>query len=83
MNRPRFNFHEMGIRTGQPLCFLKDGNITVTVASTITVWLKGEEMSLARATRQVLRKDKRYQVNGLLYWTFEGRRLRDIYNETY
>jgi hypothetical protein len=83
MNRQRFNFHEMGIRTGRTLRFVKDSNVTVTVASTITVWLEGEEMSLAQATRRVLRKDPKYQLRGLLYWTYKSRRLRDIYNETY
>lgn len=73
----------MGIPTGRTLCFVKDRNVTVTVASTITVWLQGEEMSLARATRKVLGKNPKYQVRGLLYWTYKGRRLRDIYNETY
>jgi hypothetical protein len=47
------------------------------------VWLFGEEMSLAQATRQALGKDEKYKVNGALYWTHNGHRLRDIYDKTY
>ena len=45
------------------------------------VTLNGAEMSLTAATRQVLGLD--YSVAPAPYWTFNGRLLKDIYEETY
>jgi hypothetical protein len=45
------------------------------------VKLGDEEMSLTAATRAVLELD--YSVAPGPYWTFDGRLLREIYEETY
>lgn len=78
--RPNLNFAEMGIASGSVLHFT-EGDATVVVASERKVLLNGEDMSLTAATRQLLGLD--YSVAPGPYWTFEGRLLRDIYNETY
>ena len=78
--RPRFNFDEMGIAVGSVLhsnfndesCVVKDER---------KVEFRSEIMSLTSATRLVL--DGSYNVAPGPYWVFEGRILREIYNETY
>ena len=78
--RPNLNFAEMGIPVGATLHFA-EGDATVTVTSTKKVALKGAEMSLTAATRDLLGLD--YNVAPNRYWRFQGRSLQDIYDETY
>jgi hypothetical protein len=78
--RPNLNFKEMGIPAGSVLQFTEN-DATVTVVSDRKVLLNGEEMSLTAATRQLLGLD--YSVAPGSYWTFEGKQLRDIYDDTY
>jgi len=78
--RPNMNFQEMGIPVGSLLQFTQ-GEVTVTVASTKKVRLGDEEMSLTAATRQISKTD--YDMPPALYWTYNGRLLREIYEETY
>ena len=78
--RPRFDFEEMQIPVGAVLHSVH-GDVTATVVSPRKVAFGGEDMSLTAATRQVLGHD--YDVAPGPHWTFEGRSLRDIYNETY
>lgn len=78
--RPNLNFVEMGIPIGSVLQFTQSES-SVTVASERKVILNGDEVSLTRATRLLLEYE--YNVQPSPYWTFEGRLLRDIYNETY
>jgi hypothetical protein len=54
---------------------------TATVIAPKRVNFRKEEMSLTAATRIMLGLD--YSVSPVSYWTFNGRSLRDIYNETY
>jgi hypothetical protein len=70
----------MGIPTGAVLHF-SESEATVTVANDKKVYLNGEQLSLTAATRQLLQLD--YSVAPAPYWTYEGKSLRDIYNETY
>ncbi len=78
--RPRLNFAEMGIPAGAVMhCVSKDA--MVTVLDDRNVSLDGETMSITRATQQTL--DLPYQVAPGAHWTYEGRLLNDIYNETY
>jgi hypothetical protein len=80
--RPNLNFEEMGIPVGAILQFTRsDTPITVTVVGPKKVKLNDEEMSLTAATRQLRNLD--YDVAPGPYWTFEGRTIREIYNETY
>lgn len=78
--RPRLNFIEMGIPIGSELVSTQNGE-TVTVFSGTSVLFRGEETSLTNATRIILDND--YQVAPGPYWTYNGKRVRDIYNETY
>lgn len=78
--RPNLNFREMGIAQGSVLHFT-EGDATVTVVGDKKVRLDGEEMSLTAATRQLLGLD--YSVAPGPYWTYEGKLLRAIYDETY
>lgn len=78
--RPRFNFEEMGIPVGASLKFIRTNQI-VEVASERNVFFNGEECSLTSATRELVGKG--YNIAPGPYWTYEGRILRDIYNETY
>lgn len=78
--RPRFSFNEMGIPVGSELVSVVNSE-TVQVLSERTVLFRGEETSLTNATRIIL--DNGYHVQPGPYWTYNGRRLREIYNETY
>ena len=78
--RPNLNFEEMGIPSGSNLLSTST-NSTVTVCGPKRVRLGSEEMSLTAATRQVLGLD--YSIAPTFAWTFDGRLLRDIYNDTY
>lgn len=78
--RPNLNFEEMQIPIGSELCFTKS-DATVTVAGPKKVKLGDEEISLTAATRQLLGLP--YSVQPSPYWTFRGKTLSAIYNETY
>lgn len=78
--RPNLNFEEMGISLGSILhsnfnhesCEVVDGK---------KVNFRGIVMSLTRATREMLELD--YNVAPSSYWVYEGKILRDIYEDTY
>ncbi len=78
--RPNLNFKEMGIPTGSVLHFV-EGDASVTVSGDKKVMLDGEEMSLTAATRQLLGLE--YSVAPGPYWTYDGKLVRAIYEETY
>ena len=78
--RPNLNFEEMGISIDSELRSVHS-EVFVTVVSPKKVKLGEEEMSLSAATRQVLGIE--YSVAPGPHWTYNGMRLKDIYNETY
>jgi len=78
--RPNMNFIEMGIPEGSVLHSVDDDS-TATVVSPKKVLFRDEEMSLTAATRIILGIE--HSVQPSPYWTFNGRSLRDIYNEIY
>jgi hypothetical protein len=78
--RPPLNFVEMGIPIGSSLLFTRT-DATVTVIAPRQVSLEGTETSLTAATRSLLGIP--YHVAPAPYWTFNGRTLQDIYDETY
>jgi hypothetical protein len=78
--RPASNFEEMGIPVGSILQFTRDAT-TVTVVSPKKVKIGDEEMSLTAVTRQILGIEHNVQPGR--FWTFQGRPLSDIYEETY
>ncbi|MCY4268777.1 MAG: GIY-YIG nuclease family protein [Gammaproteobacteria bacterium] len=79
--RPRQNFVEMGIPPGSELCFFEDPHETITVVSERKVNFRGEVTSLSAATKEILGNS--YHVKTGPYWTFKGRKLEEIYDETY
>jgi hypothetical protein len=80
--RPKMNFIEMDIPVGSELVFNNNGEIA-TVVNEKTVRFRDEETSLTNATRLALGEGYAYHVAPGPYWRFNGRKLRDIYNDTY
>ena len=81
--RPNLNFVEMGIQVGSILTSIETGE-EAEVAGERQVTFRDEETSLTAATRLALGlTDEQHSVAPTPHWTFEGRNLRDIYNETY
>lgn len=78
---PNINFEEMGIPLGSVLVFVGDEDAEVLVTSERKVMFKEEEVSLSRATRELLGLE--YNVQPTKYWTFDGKNLKEIYAETY
>lgn len=79
--RPPMNFSEMGIPAGSKLVFEGDGETTVTVVDERQVNLDGTDYSLSAITRILKGLPRNIQPSP--HWSYEGRLLRDIYNETY
>jgi len=80
-HRPMLNFEEMGIPVGSNLVYVKDSNIITKTINTKKVIFSHDEYSLTALTRKLL--DLPYNVAPCRYWTFEGKNLQDIYDETY
>lgn len=78
--RPKLNFSEMGIPLKAELVNLKNGEIAIVETERL-VKFRGVEMSLTRATRETL--ENSYSVAPGPYWSFNGKTVQDIYNETY
>lgn len=78
--RPNLNFREVGIPIGAVLQFTET-DAFVTVTGDKKVSLDGNDMSLTAATRKLLNLE--YSVQPSPYWTYDGRSLRSIYDETY
>lgn len=78
--RPNLNFKEMGISVGSVLHFT-ESDATVMVSSERKVRMGDEELSLTAATRELLGLD--YSVAPGPYWTYDGKSLRVIYEQTY
>lgn len=78
--RPNLNFTQMLIPP-QSILTCKVNAVTVVVLDARKVSLNGEEMSLTAATKKALGND--YNVAPNPYWSFEGKSLQEIYNETY
>ncbi len=79
--RPPLNYKEMGIDIGSKLQFVKDPTVEITISGDKRVTYQSEDMSLTAVTKQLLGITHTLQPTA--YWTFEGRNLRDIYDETY
>ena len=79
--RPPMNYREMGFEIGAKLTFVKDESVQVTISSDKKVLYQGEELSLTAITKQLLKKP--HDVAPTAYWEYEGKNLRDIYDETY
>ena len=78
--RPVQNYLEMGISVGDELVFSQTGSICI-VTSGRRIEYQGEDMSLTALTQQLLGSNRPLQPSP--YWTYKGKRLSDIYDETY
>lgn len=79
--RPNMDFHEMGIFDGAVLNFVDDEGVAVIVQGPKKVIYEGITMSLTAATRQILGLD--YSIQPSPKWKYQGRLLKDIYEEYY
>lgn len=78
--RPAMNFREMQIPIGAVLVY-RDGNAQVTVVDDRHVDHKGQVYSLTAATREIMELE--YSVQPGPYWTYNGKTIKEIYEETY
>ena len=78
--RPVQNFIEMGIPEGSVLQFTQ-GDEKCTVLNGRRVSCNGEDISLTALTKKLLDTDRPLRPSP--YWLFNGRKLTDIYNDTY
>lgn len=78
--RPNLTFEAMGIPIGARIK-LVNSDSEVEVVGPKTVNLNGETMFLTKATQLLV--GSRYPLRPAPYWTYEGRRLSEIYEETY
>ncbi|MDR3108887.1 MAG: GIY-YIG nuclease family protein [Planctomycetaceae bacterium] len=78
--RPNLNFDEMGVPVDSILTFSRDETKTCTVISDRKVRYNDNEFSLTALTTLFL-QGKVVQPTG--YWLFNGKSLKEIYDETY
>jgi hypothetical protein len=79
--RPNLNFEQMGIPIGSILKSTINGEIKVIVTGPKKVKLNDEELSLTAATKQALGLD--FAIRPVPVWTYNGKNLSDIYDDTY
>ena len=80
--RPPLNYIEMGIPAGSTLLYQDDGETTCTVVDGRRIEFQGEAMSISKLTAQ-LRNTPDRPIRGPAHWSYNGRSLDDIYQETY
>lgn len=78
--RPNLNFTEMQIPIGAELVSIYDDSVA-TVIGPRKVLHQGDPTSLTAATKRVLQVE--YAVNPGPHWTYNGKTISEIYNETY
>lgn len=80
VRRPPINFSKCGIPIGAVLVSTDDSSQTVTVVDDRKVEYKNEITSLSAVAQQI--KGTKYPAQGPLYFTYDGKLVSDIYNET-
>ena len=78
--RPTINYFEMGLKEGDILKFGRNEE-SCTVLNGRQVSYKGEPCFLSNLTNKLL--DRTGPMDGSPYWYFNGKNLKDLYNETY
>ena len=76
-----FDFLEMGIPEGAILSFFQPPHETVKVFTERMVEFRERVIPLTSATKEIFHDN--YLVDPWSYWSYRGRSLNDIYNETY
>lgn len=78
----RFSFYKKGLKDGDVITFSTDRNITAVVASEREVMYDAQLWKLSPLTYKIF--EQKDQLNssgayqGAAYWTFDGRKLKDI-----
>lgn len=81
IRRPPLNFTEMGIPAGSVLTYVNDSNILATVIADRKVIFNNEETSLTAIIKKL--HNLTLSVQPTKYWEYDGKNLRDIYDDTY
>lgn len=80
--RPPLNFHEMGLSDGDTLVYTEDPSITAEIVGPKKVrCLDEDEISLTAITTKL--RNSKYACQPTPWWTYKGKNLSDIYDETY
>lgn len=79
VKRLPINFAKCGIPIGAKLKYIEDPSIEVTVCSKRKVLYNDEEMSLSALVKQL--KNTEHQIQGPVYFEYEGRLLTEIAEE--
>ena len=78
--KPPLNFLEVGVPLGSTLVFT-EGEQTCIVSDPRRVEFEGEIYSMSRLAKRLTGLDR--ALRGSAYFTYNGRRLSDIYDEIY
>ena len=78
--RPTINYFEMGLKEGDILKFGRNEEFC-KVLNGRQVSYQGETWFLSNLTNKLL--DRTGPMDGSPYWYFNGKNLKDLYNETY
>ncbi len=78
--RPKQNFIDMGLAIGDELSFTPLDAVC-TIESDSRVTYESESFSLTALTKKLLDTDR--PLRPAPYWLYQGRKLSDIYEETY
>ena len=79
--RPNLNFSEMNIPLNAELVFINNNQIKAIVVSNQKVQYNDQTNSVSGLTKELLQVS--YYVGPCKYWTYNGKNLDDIYDETY
>jgi hypothetical protein len=79
--RPPINFETMGIPVGATLTSKDDAQVQLKVVDARHVEYDGAACALTKAHKEIFKLD--YSVQPSPYWTYNGRTLKEIYDETY
>ena len=79
--RPSLNFDEMGIPNGAQLDSVPTDDVAIVIDAKKVRFRDSESTSLTAATREMLGLD--YSVQPTPHWSYDGKTLQTIYNETY
>ena len=82
VRRPSLNFYEMGMQKGDVLLWTEEPSISVVINSERKVIYEGEEVSISSLSAKLKGYNTKHRAPGK-YWTYKGRSLDDIYDETY
>ena len=80
----QYTFEQLGIEVGSELVYTRNQNIKCTTTHGRKVIFDGEEYSLSGLTKKLLEAEgtfKNTSVNGLMYFTFNGETLYDIWKK--